>query len=130
MKYRALTLALALTLSLAGLAHAQVKPDELTLVRDATVREQAGDFAGAQKILESILKENPQSLSALLSLERVLRVQGPVFMGDRVQTGPAGEADLLADVAAHRGHGPALAAAPHVGGGAGSGQRPHRVGEQ
>ena len=78
MKYRALALALALTLSLAGLAHAQGKPDELTLVRDATVREQAGDFAGAQKILETILKENPQSLSALLSLERVLRVQGRI----------------------------------------------------
>jgi tetratricopeptide (TPR) repeat protein len=72
---RELTLALTLTLTLAGFAHAQVRHDELALVRDATVREQAGDFAGAQKILEGILKENPQSLSALLSLERVLRVQ-------------------------------------------------------
>lgn len=76
MTYGALTLAITLTLT--GLAHAQVKPDELTLVRAATVREQAGDFAGAQKILESILKDNPQSLSALLSLERVLRVQGRI----------------------------------------------------
>ena len=78
MKYKALTFAFTLMLGLTGLAHAQDKPDELTLVRDATVREQAGDFAGAQKILERILAENPQSLSALLSLERVLRVQGKI----------------------------------------------------
>jgi hypothetical protein len=71
-----LTLPLALALTLTGVAHAQVRQDEVLLVRDATVREQAGDFAGAQRILENILSGNPQSLSALLSLERVLRVQG------------------------------------------------------
>jgi outer membrane protein assembly factor BamD (BamD/ComL family) len=70
------------------LANAQVRQDEVLLVRDATVREQAGDFAGAQRILENILKGNAQSLSALLSLERVLRVQGRL-------------ADLLPYVHAH-----------------------------
>ncbi len=49
---------------------------EIQRLREATVREQAGDFAGAQKILEGILHNNAQSLSGLLALERVLRVQG------------------------------------------------------
>ncbi|HEY0673060.1 MAG TPA: tetratricopeptide repeat protein [Longimicrobiales bacterium] len=73
-----LALALALTFALGGAyapLSAQVRQDEILLVRDATMREQAGDFAGAQRILENILKGNPQSLSALLSLERVLRLQ-------------------------------------------------------
>lgn len=50
--------------------------DELTLIRDATAREQAGDFEDAEQILERILKQNPQSLSAMLALERVLRIEG------------------------------------------------------
>jgi tetratricopeptide (TPR) repeat protein len=65
-----------MVLACAQIAQAQVQQNEVLLVRDATVREQAGDFAGAQRILENILKGNAQSLSALLSLERVLRVQG------------------------------------------------------
>ena len=73
-----LILTLTLTLTLTLRAFAQTGQDELTLVRDATVREQAGDFAGSQKILERVLLANPQSLSALLSLERVLRVQGKI----------------------------------------------------
>lgn len=73
----ALALAAAVTLCARGTQlPAQVRQDEILLVRDATVREQAGDFAGSQRILENILQGNPQSLSALLSLERVLRVQG------------------------------------------------------
>jgi Tfp pilus assembly protein PilF len=62
--------------ALTSSVQAQVRQDEIKLVRDATLREQAGDFGGAQLILENILKNNPQSLSALLSLERVLRLQG------------------------------------------------------
>ncbi|HEY0810305.1 MAG TPA: tetratricopeptide repeat protein [Longimicrobiales bacterium] len=65
-----------LVAALVGSARAQVRQDEVLLVREATMREQAGDFAGAQRILENILKGNPQSLSALLSVERVLRMQG------------------------------------------------------
>jgi tetratricopeptide (TPR) repeat protein len=68
-------LALAFLLA-GGSAFSQVRQDEILLVRDATMREQAGDFAGAQRILEGILKANPQALSAMLSLERVLRMQG------------------------------------------------------
>ena len=83
-----LTVTVALTLTLVGVAQSQVRQDEVLLVRDATVREQVGDFVGSQRILEGILKANPQSLSALLSLERVLRVQGKL-------------ADLLPFVEAH-----------------------------
>lgn len=69
-------LVVLLGLTFAMPLQAQVRQDEILLVRDATMREQGGDYAGAQQILENILKANPQSLSALLSLERVLRVQG------------------------------------------------------
>lgn len=73
---RTLALAAALGMAVVMPLQAQVRQDEIMLVRDATMREQAGDYAGAQRILDNILKSNPQSLSALLSLERVLRVQG------------------------------------------------------
>jgi hypothetical protein len=76
-------LALAVLFALSGAftpLSAQVRQDELLLIREATVKEQTGDFAGSQRILENILKGNPQSLSALLSLERVLRVQGKLSM--------------------------------------------------
>ena len=56
-------------------ARAQTVQDELALIRDATIREQAGDFAQAELLLGRVLKQNPQSLSALLSLERVLRME-------------------------------------------------------
>lgn len=67
---------IALVLLLPGALSAQGAADELSLIRAATVREQAGDFAGSRQILERILRQNPQSLSALLSLERVLRMEG------------------------------------------------------
>lgn len=70
-----LALVLVLVLGLAAHASAQ-QVDELALIRDATAREQAGDFAGSRQILERILRSNPQSLTALLSLERVLRMEG------------------------------------------------------
>ncbi len=96
---RTLTVTIALTLTLSGFATGQVRQDEVLLVRDATVREQAGDFAGSQRILENILKGNPQSLSALLSLERVLRVQGK--LSDLL---PFVEAHLKADNSSAIGH--------------------------
>jgi tetratricopeptide (TPR) repeat protein len=55
---------------------AQGAADELKLIRDATAREQAGDFAGAHQILDRLLKNDPQSLSGLLALERVVRMEG------------------------------------------------------
>jgi tetratricopeptide (TPR) repeat protein len=73
----AVLLALLLALPLTAVAQ-QAGADELALIRDATAREVAGDFAGARQILERILKQNPQSLSALLSFERVLRMEGRV----------------------------------------------------
>jgi tetratricopeptide (TPR) repeat protein len=48
---------------------------EILLLRDAVSRETAGDFRGAESILVGILNRNPQSLPAILSLERVLKLQ-------------------------------------------------------
>ena len=59
-----------------GTAAAQISPNtEIQLLRDAVTRESAGDLRGAETILRDILTRNPQSLSAILSLERVLKMQ-------------------------------------------------------
>jgi tetratricopeptide (TPR) repeat protein len=42
------------------------------------VREQAGDFAGAEQILGSLLQRDPQSLTGLIALERVMRIENRV----------------------------------------------------
>lgn len=52
--------------------------EEIRLLRDAAAREVAGDLASAERILRSILSSRPTSLSALLALERVLRIQGRI----------------------------------------------------
>ncbi|HEX6940119.1 MAG TPA: tetratricopeptide repeat protein [Longimicrobiales bacterium] len=49
---------------------------EEALLREAAARELAGDFAGAERILEAILADDPTAVRALLALERVYRVQG------------------------------------------------------
>src|SRR5438874_2535620 len=72
------SLALVLALALARISFAQSATDELSLIRDATTKEQAGDFAGAQALLGKILQQNPQSLSALIGLERVVRMENKV----------------------------------------------------
>ncbi len=69
-------LSLALVLGVAPALGAQVVVDELPLIREATNHEQAGDFEGAQRILQGVLEKNPNSLTALLTLERVLRIEG------------------------------------------------------
>lgn len=50
--------------------------DEVALLREASVREAAGDLAGAEASLRRILEVRPASVPALLAMERVLRVQG------------------------------------------------------
>lgn len=50
--------------------------DELSALRAAMARERAGDLDGAGSALRAILDANPQSLSALISLERILAMQG------------------------------------------------------
>ena len=50
--------------------------EEIRLLRDAAAREAAGDLEGAERILRTVLSNRPASLSALLALERVLRIQG------------------------------------------------------
>src|SRR5262245_63416626 len=55
---------------------------EIQLVRDAVAKESAGDLHGAELVLRSILDNNPQSLPAMLSLERILKIEG--HLGDIV----------------------------------------------
>jgi tetratricopeptide (TPR) repeat protein len=57
-------------------ARAQTPGEEIVLIREASAREAAGDFSGSRKILEGVLNNNPQSLSALLAYERVARMEG------------------------------------------------------
>ncbi len=50
--------------------------DELAALRAAMEIERSGDMAGAAKALRAILDEHVESLSALISLERILAMQG------------------------------------------------------
>ncbi|MBW3552441.1 MAG: tetratricopeptide repeat protein [Gemmatimonadetes bacterium] len=92
---RALVLTLA-AVSLAGapqvVAAQAESADEVGLLRQASVREAAGDLRGAESSLREILKKRPSSVPALLALERVLRVEGR--LEDLV---PAAVAALAAD---------------------------------
>ena len=61
----------------AGLAAQEPPPrGEIERVRAAQQAEAMGDIAAAEAILVGMLRERPESLSALLSLDRLLRVQG------------------------------------------------------
>lgn len=64
-------------LSLAGTARAQT-PDGpgRPALREALALEQAGDLAGAEGVLQGILRVQPADASALLALERVTRELG------------------------------------------------------
>lgn len=57
-------------------SNAQTPGEEMALSRDASARENAGDFAGARRILEVVLNSNPVSLSAMIAYERVARMEG------------------------------------------------------
>jgi tetratricopeptide (TPR) repeat protein len=56
-------------------AHDQLM-SELSLLRRAASFESAGDYAEAGRIAAEVLASNPTSLSGLLTLERILTVQG------------------------------------------------------
>ncbi|MGQ0813578.1 MAG: tetratricopeptide repeat protein [Gemmatimonadota bacterium] len=99
MSVRGVLLSLLLLSPAVAFAQEQPVTDELALLRDASAREVAGDFAGSRLILERILKLNPQSLSALLSYERVLRMEGR--LADLI---PFVEAHLKADQTSAIGH--------------------------
>lgn len=73
--------------------------DELSLLRDATIREQHGDFAAAEQIYTRVLRDNPQSLSALLAVERVLRLEGKLH-----ELVPIVQAHLKSDPSSAIGH--------------------------
>jgi hypothetical protein len=49
---------------------------EMTRLREAAAFEERGDFRAAQRMVESVLEANPRSLTALLTLERLLEIQG------------------------------------------------------
>lgn len=73
----ALTLVAACLLTAPPVSAAQAEnPDEVELLREASVREASGDLRGAESTLREILKRRPSSVPALLALERVLRVEG------------------------------------------------------
>jgi tetratricopeptide (TPR) repeat protein len=82
-----------------GLVAQAPQASEIQLLRDAVARETAGDPRGAEAILRAILNRNPQSLSALLSLERVLKIQNR--LGDVV---PVVERLLKSDPESAIGH--------------------------
>jgi len=77
---RPLACAVACALLWAGPAAAQQingqGGQEIQQLREAAVREAAGDLEGAERSLRSVLERRPTSVSALLSLERILRIQG------------------------------------------------------
>jgi hypothetical protein len=49
---------------------------ELTRLRNAAAHEVSGDFMAAERIVVEVLDANPLSLSALLTFERLLKIQG------------------------------------------------------
>jgi hypothetical protein len=51
---------------------------ELSLIRQATMHESAGNYAEAERVIGEVLDENPLSLSGLLALERILIAQNRV----------------------------------------------------
>ncbi|HUG41545.1 MAG TPA: hypothetical protein VMM12_13740 [Longimicrobiales bacterium] len=71
----AVLLAGALLGGCAGGVAGQESANEVELLRDASVREAAGDLAGAETSLRAILESRSAAVPALLALERVLRVQ-------------------------------------------------------
>jgi hypothetical protein len=57
-------------------ADARAGTAELDRLRDAGIREAAGDVPGAEALVRRVLRDNPRSLSALMALERLLALQG------------------------------------------------------
>ncbi len=48
----------------------------LDLLHEATARQNAGDFPGAEALLQEALQKDATSLGALISMERLLRIDG------------------------------------------------------
>jgi hypothetical protein len=69
-----LAIAAAVPLPLSA-QEADARP-ELTRLRDAAQHESAGDLAAAERVVREVLHANPGSLTGLLTLERLLNVQG------------------------------------------------------
>jgi tetratricopeptide (TPR) repeat protein len=78
MKVAAVAMLLVTVLSTAPVAaqRADIRvDDESGRLRQAASLESAGDLAGAQRVLETVLEADPQSLNALLAYERILTLQ-------------------------------------------------------
>ncbi len=78
-RLRTLVASVALILGTWSRADAQTGPvlaEELRLLSEASALESAGNLEGAERVLRSLLATTPTSLSALISLERILGMQG------------------------------------------------------
>ncbi|CAN5863139.1 hypothetical protein BH23GEM9_BH23GEM9_10040 [soil metagenome] len=83
-----LLLALVVLLCIAAPAAAQRTPaeaaahddlmSELARIREAATLEASGNLQGAEAVVRDILKQNPASLTALITFERLLGVQGRI----------------------------------------------------
>ncbi|HEX6694132.1 MAG TPA: hypothetical protein VF035_05425 [Longimicrobiales bacterium] len=52
---------------------------ELAAIREGGVLEARGDLAGAERITRALLEKNPRALTTLITLERLLTMQGRVI---------------------------------------------------
>ena len=73
---RLLAIAALVLLPVSARAQSPNQNEEMERLRMAQQAEAAGDVAGAEAILVEMLNRRPGSLSALLSVDRLLRVQG------------------------------------------------------
>lgn len=73
-----LAVLLAVVTAVPAAAQNSAAPNDDTLLREAAGLEAAGDMAGAERILRTVLDRSPASLNALMALERVLSVDGRI----------------------------------------------------
>lgn len=69
-------LAAALTVGWSPASAQLAGEDEIQLLQQASEQEAVGELESAERLLRQVLRERRSSIPALLSLERVLRIQG------------------------------------------------------
>ena len=89
---RCILLALIAAACLAGPASAQGTPAdlnaELAAMRDGGALEARGDLKGAEGITRAVLEKNPRALTSLITLERLLTMQGRLLDITRLHSPP------------------------------------------
>lgn len=73
-----LAVLVAVVTAVPAAAQNSAAPNDDTLLREAAGLEAAGDMAGAERLLRTVLDRSPASLNALMALERVLSVDGRI----------------------------------------------------